>query len=362
MYTNGVGRGEAPPMYKNGIGRGGAPLLYYQYINPWIRLLIGIILSIYLFTISGSILTYRNIAYQQSLNQIKTNPTLYPGDTNPLAGDQLLGWVILRDLGFDALPAQSGSAYNSWRWFVDFTPIFLTCLVIVFCLFRLDIIRFTEYVGYQIVLFTLNAIVHVVTSYPDAGGSQSSCHDSIYNNPGSYFAYSFTTTNYCGDMMFSEHTTLTLLAIIMIRRLLNDLSVDLLQKTPNKLLESKQSVQRDHFFNIKSAMPWISLNDDMEPLLFLFRCILFIWFTLLVIGILLIRYHYTADILVAIMFTILISSNDHLGRWLVRFLYRPNYTNYNHWYKPVHLKGPLNKEQVIYQLKIKTVAKKGIIF
>jgi hypothetical protein len=118
-------------------------------------------------------------------------------------------------------------------------------------------------------------------------------------------------------------------------------------------------------------MPFAPSNDapddteleSLKSLLLLVRFILFSWFTLLVVGILLIRYHYTADVLVAIAFTILISSNDHLGRWLIRFLYRPNYTNYkyNNWYKPVHLKEPFNVEQVIYQLKIKTVAKKGYI-
>ena len=70
---------------------------------------------------------------------------------------------------------------------------------------RMDVIRWTEYIAIQWILFSFNALVHVSTTYPDAGGYQSSCIDPRKHVAGAWM-WHWLSTAYCGDMMWSGHT------------------------------------------------------------------------------------------------------------------------------------------------------------
>ena len=52
----------------------------------------------------------------------------------------------------------------------------------------------------QWVLFAVNALIHVSTTYPDAGGYQDTCREAKYHEKGSWM-YGTITTSYCNDMM-----------------------------------------------------------------------------------------------------------------------------------------------------------------
>jgi len=173
---------------------------YNKYINPWIRLLILIILLGYWIMVSFSILSYRNVAFIHDLLNIERQQGL--NVTSSSYSNYANGQFVLKDLGFNLIPTVSGSVYNSWQFFTNFTPWFFLCLTLFLNLFVYkDIIRIMEFGGSFIVLLFLNSIVHLLTTYPDAGGNlDAGCTNPQYNNEGSYFAWN-NVFNYCGDMM-----------------------------------------------------------------------------------------------------------------------------------------------------------------
>jgi hypothetical protein len=463
---------------------------FYRYVNPWWRLLL-ILPIVYLYSVTSAILTYRDISNQAYIDQILKSPNVYSDDTKPLPGNDQRGWFILRDLGFDLFPGQGGSSYDSWKFFVDFTPAFWNALLLVLLLLTRDIVRFTEYVAYQMVLFFCNGIAHVVTTFPDAGGIQSSCYDPKYSTFGSWVAHTFTFA-YCGDMMWSGHTTNTLLPMIMIARLIYDLfgwnfswktqwtdhetkeqrvqrferqklewnqqmhnsydtnhdnrdnrsfiqfmdsaneraalshaapnrnlsttGLERLDYKNNQFLSASEAVAKeenegvapphtdadphymgqhdkndvrinmqpprngteaqllannrdnDVFFRVKHS-PYVTprLVARFRKLCYMgvifCRVLMPLWFIGLIIGIVLIRYHYSVDIVVAIIVTTLVASNTQIFQYLVRWLYRPYYHNYvySQWWKPTYLKWPLNQEQINYEERVRRVAVGGFI-
>jgi len=68
-----------------------------------------------------------------------------------------------------------------------------------------------------------------------------------------------------------------------------------------------------------------------------------------------IRYHYSADVAVAIIVVTLLTTNSRLSQFVVQWLYRPCYSNTNNqWWNIVYLKTtfPYNKEQLEYISRI----------
>ena len=128
------------------------------------------------------------------------------------------------------------------------------------------------------------------------------------------------------------------------------------------------NVSHDIFFrNFKSPYQTPDIVERHRVLAFTFatfiRVVMLIWFPFLLVGLLLCRYHYSADLLVAIFVTSLVCTNTHLLQWWVRTLcYRPFYLNYMYgWYEPVYLRWPLNAEQVNFEERVRRVGIGGLL-
>jgi len=93
-----------------------------------------------------------------------------------------------------------------------------------------------------------------------------------------------------------------------------------------------------------------------------FRILLLLWFPALLVTLILLRYHYSDDIIVACFVSLLVCTNTHLLQWWVRMIYRPYYHNYLNgaWWKPVYLQWPLNAEQVCFEERVRRVGIGGI--
>ena len=95
------------------------------------------------------------------------------------------------------------------------------------------------------------------------------------------------------------------------------------------------------------------------------RIALPIWFGFLIVSLLLIRFHYSADILVAIFATCMACTNTHMLQGMVRLMYRPYYHNYLYGdrapHMPVYLRWPLNAEQVNYEERVRRVGIGGVL-
>lgn len=126
----------------------------------------------------------------------------------------------------------------------------------------------------------------------------------------------------------------------------------------------------DHdFFFIQRNSPYktpaiVQRNRKMWFVIQLVLRIVFLaWFIALVITLMLIRYHYSADVYISMLMCVLVSTNTHLIKTLVRWLYRPYYHNYLYqsWWRPVYLRWPLNDEQINYEERMRRVAVGGLL-
>ena len=93
-------------------------------------------------------------------------------------------------------------------------------------------------------------------------------------------------------------------------------------------------------------------------------CVPLCRFPFLLVALILCRYHYSDDIIVAIFVTSLVSTNTHLLQWWVRVLcYRPYYHNYlySSFWRPFYLRWPLNQEQVNLEERIRRVGIGGLL-
>jgi hypothetical protein len=524
---------------------------YYRYINPWIRFLI-LIPILYFYAVCSAILTYRNNTFVGLMKDFGQHPHTFPLQIN----DDVKPF-ILRDLMFEIVPPAHNGNYKFWEAMADFCPIAVNIILLVLLTVRRDVVRWSEYLGIQMIMFFWNAIAHLVTTLPDSGGVNEACLNSDFSKFGwNWFLATFATT-YCGDMIWSGHTANTLLPVIMIRRLIWDYLgwsfnvhdntevnlqssnnsktkskkaqqsenrfglIDRVTDAVNDLLNSKvpllntfskfksdggrscdQSPQSDinhlsavfltqhdhpqqflqylqHATNralilsdvksdylrqvrsrqsspaiqpisasttvtppfcskdpsalidsinspfpsplsppplhldskatprsllhdsISSAVhavlnPLLSSSDDTEAMarntdsdLFfivrsspyvtsswafrhreicakvfnIIRIILPIWFCVLLYSLILIRSHYSVDLVIAVLVTLLVSSNATLCQWLVRMIYRPYYHNYryNQFWKPVYLNWPLNEEQINYEERVRRVGQDGYL-
>jgi len=97
-------------------------------------------------------------------------------------------------------------------------------------------------------------------------------------------------------------------------------------------------------------------------LLFIVRCLAPLYFGVFVFSVLVIRYHYSADVVVAILAVLAVSFNPPLAQSAIRYLYRPYYHNYliKHCWAPVYPTYPLNEEQVNFEERIRMVGYGGL--
>lgn len=322
---------------------------YNKYINPWIRLLVLLIIVQYWIMVSYTIVTYRNIAYIHDLLNEERSQGFNVSTSS--YSDYNRDDFVLKDLGFNMMPVvTTTSTYNSIEMFVDFTAYFWCAFA--FCLnaflYR-DMIRIMEYGGYYLVLMLMNSIVHLLTTYPDSSG-MGACTSSAYTSEGSYFANNFTT-QFCGNMMWSDHTANTLLALIIIKR-----SITKTNHVENRSFVEKKNevakINHDYFFQHRTKDNQWKLSTIYVYAIVLF---LFAWFVAFLLLMLVIRFHYSTDIVIAIIIVLFLTTNNQLIQWVVRWIYRPCYTNYKftQWWKAVYLTTPLNTEQMEYEYRIK---------
>ena len=190
--------------------------LWYRWVNPWCRMLL-IVVVLYLYVISSGVLTYRNNDFQDQMQRLvntvpnPSDPTAtYPGDppsTRPEREDDPSAFpypyldgrtyvpFILRDLWFDFIPALQGDTRVPWSNFADATPIIWNVIMLLMLLIRMDVVRWSEYIAIQWILFAVNALVHVSTTYPDATGYQSSCRDPDKHVSGGWMWHYVTTAS-----------------------------------------------------------------------------------------------------------------------------------------------------------------------
>lgn len=94
------------------------------------------------------------------------------------------------------------------------------------------------------------------------------------------------------------------------------------------------------------------------------RFCLIVWFAFLCVSIILIRYHYSVDVIIACFVSLLVCTNTHLLQWWVRMIYRPNFSNYltpRAWWRPVYLHWPLNEEQINFEERVRRVGVGGCL-
>ena len=409
--------------------------MYFVYINPLIRFFIVGWPVLYVYSLASAFLTYRHNAFVHSLQQYLPYDVSHP--------------FRLPDIFHTLLPTPSEQAEQHWRLFTDTTPVLLNVLFVCGALLRRDIIRFAEFFAIQMTLLTLNAAAHAVTTFPDPFGQNDACQDRLqWDSRG----FHWFTTEYCGDMMFSGHTLNTIVAAIMIRRLLYDVvgwrthqqmtSIEyedinghphwnridcedlwtlfhhfLVQKALTQqrsdvseqtcIVEMSGAVTRtcsteqaslhrqfEHetqsqraahesslhssaeltaihqhdMYMIVTRCPYVT-PSSMRPqtqiclaVINIIRLLLFVWTALLLFAIVYMRYHYSVDVLIAVYVSLLVTHSSSWLQFAVRWLYRPNYTNYLHpsWYQPVHVE-PLNQEQINYEERCALVGATTVI-
>lgn len=113
-------------------------------------------------------------------------------------------------------------------------------------------------------------------------------------------------------------------------------------------------LNHDLFFRYNSYQNKWKLNKSSIYVYSIQFCLL-VWFCIFVVSIIMIRYHYSADVAVAIIVVTLLTTNSRLSQFVVQWLYRPCYSNTNNqWWNIVYINTaiPYNKEQFEYISRI----------
>jgi len=263
-------------------------LVYYIYVRPWIRFPVVLLIVMYLFAVSGNITTWRNNRNDQfDLRNWKGTPPDLASSTNPE----------------DRIPFHLPDLfYSSWEldvkqrispgltYFVEATPgISVGVMVLALLWFRNGTIAL-EVFWMEIFVLFWNGLVQVMTSVPDSNGKQSVCWQPGFANWGSWI-FLRISSQYCGDMIWSGHTYHYLFSAIILWRTFKSSSYPIFA-----------TAKFDIIYWIMAGM----------------------WAFGLIAGLILIRSHYSADIILGILITILVTTNRPLIDWGVNLLYRPN--------------------------------------
>jgi membrane-associated phospholipid phosphatase len=363
---------------------------YYRYLNPWFKVLIVALIIMYVYSILLNIVTYRNNRFQDDLINAPRSSITFPLNDNGYRP------FILPDLLFDVIsPANpTGSGYKSWKVFIDVSAALFNLLFLVLVFARRDIIRFAEFVMYQLSFLFLMWFTKTFTTHPAASGIDPSCYNQTFHSFGSWIA-SNLGFDYCGDQMPSGHTMNVLMPMIMIKRLMwdtigwnfkryydvqltlnnnNTQNVndnyrnDNMHNMPNNNNNDNNADENEDWFfhvhEINDSPNWVKNHPTAVWVgTIIIRVLSWFWMGIFFYALLHIRQHYTSDIMVAIIITILLTTNTKLAQALVRWAYKPNYNNYVHtgFFHQVKLQQPLNKEQINYEQRIERVGQGGVI-
>lgn len=358
--------------------------IYYRYVNPWIRLL-SLIPILYFYSVLLNLTTYRDVKFQSQMANNTRPEMIHPifdMSRNKTA-------FILPDVLYDVItPSPFPSAeYNSWKAFIDSSPGVWCSLAILFFIAQRNMLRLTEYTAIHMMLFVIQGFLKAFTNYPAPDGVQPSCNNPDYLVFGTWVFNNFTV-DYCGDQMFSGHTSETVIAMILLRRLIWDyvgwgFARTEEQEAFNYELIARQSRQyklsqvriddsshhegnEDFFFyemDIYSTRKWVQRHRTLVWLAITsLRFVMLIWLFVFFYALLHNRQHYSADITVAVFMSNFICSCRTAQVLLIRWLYRPNYWNYlRTGLFPVYLSEPLTCQQLNFERRMGRAGRGGII-
>lgn len=358
---------------------------YYHWINPWVRMLL-IVPVLYVYSIVLSVATYRNLLFQ---SQVENVPR--PAITHPLYNlDRQSSPFILPDLLFDVIrPSPFPSLeYVRWKAFIDSSPGFWCVLVLVFFLAQRNIIRITEFLGIHIYLYIIQGLLKAFTNYPAASGVDESCYNKDHTVMGTWVVMNFSV-DYCGDQMFSGHTSETLVAMILVRRMIWDYvgwgfartaeqearNYDTIAQQAHEIKLARTRIDNStyaegntcmwfHSRDVNSAPPWVQKHRTLVWIvLSVLRFLMWFWFFLFMYALLHNRQHYSADIIVAVAMMLLLCTNGTILVATVRWFYRPDFWNYKKegFFPRVYLKQPLTEEQLDYERRLTRVGRGGLL-
>lgn len=248
---------------------------YYYWINPYWRMLVGVVLVLYWFMIASNIASYGNVS-----RGLWTQPQ----DNDPRLKD------YLRDALPDLDPANLSTGEHVIDVIVTWGPVPVVAFMAIWALWSRDWYRIAEICWVEMFVMFWSGVVHSVTSTPDPNGTQAPCHNPEYATLGSWIARNFTAT-FCGDNFWSGHTFHTAMALWFWWRLAHDYGV--------------------------ATKRWYPIYKYGIPV------ISFVYLILEMIGLVYLHYHYTMDVVVSALVTLLTVTNRALLRAGVRLLYRP---------------------------------------
>jgi len=152
-----------------------------------------------------------------------------------------------------------------------------------------------EVLWIEILLLTGKAILQVITTLPDPHGRQKSCWDPAYDEYGSWIWTRMSLNDFCGNMIYSGHFYHLILCIIMI----------------------------DKGFIEKGRISPCSTRLTFKQFQFIYWTIGCLWIFFMITNLIIVRYHYSVDLILALMITLLITTHTYLIDWGVKFL-NPN--------------------------------------
>jgi hypothetical protein len=226
----------------------------------------------------------------------------------------------------------------------------------------------------------------IITLYP-ASELTESCLRADHRVLGTWVFKEVGTTDFCGDQMFSGHTNNTLLPMIILTRILYDIiGWDFRLRKPKDDYHTEDYTRVYAVAETAPAVhPTFTDNNhdiwfhprplgggkwrDNRALVVLVWSLVVFWriakwviFAVFAYGLLRIRQHYTADILVSVIVQIFVLTNTRYMQALVRWIYRPNYWNYKRTglFTFVKLRQPLTSEQVNYEERVDKVGRGGV--
>ena len=240
--------------------------------------------------------------------------TLFDPVTSTTSTGPVTPW-ILRDLGFEIFPFPPTAAQgDQWQAFINATPlIFIGTFVLLWLLWSRKGLRVVEYIGLLSLLVLINIGAHLFTTLPSSLGLTDACLDPTHVNAGPWEG---TTIGFsaCGDQMFSSHLMHTIVAKIMIARLL---WWDIAQ-TPLYTSPDKGDVMRA--WNRTGTFIWyVAVELFMDS-----------WILALVLSMIYNRFHYTADIWISAALSLGFATHVPFLRWVVVVLY-PLARGSNEW-------------------------------
>jgi hypothetical protein len=192
------------------------------YIQPWFFGVIFVLVCMYLYMLGNNIATWRTnrMADQQGWNRIgeqwsDPNQPGWPGKHFQTVT------FVLPDYGFEIFGIVEGSSYLSWELFVNISLGLLCGMTALAKIIRRDAVGIAEWATIVAVLYAVNCVMHIMTTYPDPWGSMDSCQNPKWHEWGSWI-FSRMTTDFCGDLMYSGHTLMWISAAILLRRTMYD--------------------------------------------------------------------------------------------------------------------------------------------